>query len=58
MCMDKREEWMEWVDDKLHKYYDDLRSEMMSVPYYQQRAKDLLTGKIQLGEKTDSMLNK
>ena len=58
MCMDKREEWMEWVDDKLHKYYDTLRSEMMSVPYYQQRALDLLTGKIQIGATSDSGLRK
>ena len=58
MCMDRREEWMEWVDDKLHKYYDSLRSEMMSVPYYQQRAIDLLTGKVQIGASGDSGLKK
>lgn len=58
MCMDKREEWMEWVDDKLHKHYDELRSELMSVSYYQQRAIDLLTNKIKLGDKTDSGLTK
>lgn len=56
MCMDNREEWMKWVDDKLHKYYDTLRNEMMSVPYYQQRSLDLITGKINIGKSTDSIL--
>lgn len=56
MCMDNREEWMNWVDDKLHKYYDELRSELMSVDYYKQRAKDLLSGKITPNTPTDSGL--
>jgi cytidyltransferase-like protein len=45
MCMDNREEWMNWVDDKLHKHYDELRSELLSVDYYKKRAIDLISGK-------------
>lgn len=56
MCMDDREEWMNWVDDKLHKYYDELRSELMSVLYYGQRAKDLIAGTAALLAPTDSGL--
>ena len=56
MCMDNREEWMVWVDDKLHKYYDELRSELMSVDYYRQRAKDLLSGAVLPNAPTDSGL--
>jgi nicotinamide mononucleotide adenylyltransferase len=58
MCMDNREEWMEWVDDKLHKYYDELRNELLSVPYYKQRSIDLLTGKEHIGSPTSSNINK
>ncbi len=42
MCVDDREAWMEWVDDKLHKHYDELRSELMSVDYYKERAAELI----------------
>lgn len=41
MCLDDRESWMEWVDDKLHKHYDELRNELMSVEYYKERANEL-----------------
>lgn len=41
MCIDDRESWMEWVDDKLHKHYDRLRSELLSVPYYKERVQIL-----------------
>lgn len=34
MVEDNREEWMKWVDPKLHKLYDRLRSELMEVDYY------------------------
>lgn len=36
MVDDKREEWMALVNPKLHKMYDELRAELMSVPYYRQ----------------------
>ena len=45
LCIDDRESYFEWTDDKLHKYYDKIRGELMSVPYYKERAKDLLSGK-------------
>ena len=35
MVKDNRKEWMKWVDPKLHKMYDELRAELMSVPFYQ-----------------------
>ena len=41
MVLDKRREWMTWVDPKLHKLYDRLRNELMTVPYYQEIAKQL-----------------
>ena len=41
MVKDERKEWMKWVDPKLHKMYDELRSELMSVPFYQEMAKKL-----------------
>lgn len=34
MVEDKRKEWMEFVNPKLHKMYDELRSELMSVKFY------------------------
>lgn len=37
MVKDKREEWMKWVNPKLHKMYDRLRSELLSVPYYKEQ---------------------
>lgn len=41
MVKDNRREWMKWVDSKLHKMYDRLRNELMSVPFYQEMAKTL-----------------
>lgn len=41
MVKDNRREWMKWVDPKLHKMYDRLRNELMSVPFYQEMAKTL-----------------
>ena len=35
MVNDQRREWMKWVDPKMHKMYDRLRAELMSVPSYQ-----------------------
>ena len=36
MVFDRRKEWMKWVNPRLHKMYDELRSELMSVLYYQE----------------------
>lgn len=40
MVFDKRKEWMKWVNPKLHKMYDELRRELMTVPFYQEMTKD------------------
>lgn len=34
MVNDKRREWMKWVNPRLHKMYDELRRELMSVEFY------------------------
>lgn len=34
MVKDNRKEWMKWVDPKLHKMYDRLRSELLAVEFY------------------------
>lgn len=36
MVKDDRRGWMKWVDPKLHKMYDRLRNELMTVPFYQE----------------------
>lgn len=41
MVRDERKEWMKYVNPRLHKMYDSLRAELMSVPYYQELAKSL-----------------
>lgn len=41
MVEDKRKEWMSMVNPKLHKMYDRLRSELMSVPFYQNMLKEI-----------------
>lgn len=41
MVKDERREWMKWVDPKLHKMYDRLRNELMTVPFYQEMAKEV-----------------
>lgn len=41
MVKDDRKEWMKWVDPKLHKMYDELRAELMSVPFYQEMNKNM-----------------
>lgn len=41
MVRDDRKAWMRWVDPKLHKLYDRLRDELMTVPYYQEMARRL-----------------
>lgn len=35
MVDDNRREWMKWVNPRLHKMYDEIRNELMSVEYYQ-----------------------
>lgn len=37
MVLDDRREWMKWVNPKIHKMYDSLRSELMSISDYQAR---------------------
>ena len=39
MLEDNRKEWMKWVNPKLHKMYDELRSELLSVPFYRDQVK-------------------
>ncbi len=34
MVRDNRKEWMQWVNPKLHKMYDEIRRELMTVPFY------------------------
>lgn len=34
MVEDNRREWMKWVNPKLHKMYDELRNELMTVDFY------------------------
>lgn len=40
MAKDDRKRWMSYVNPKLHKYYDEIRSELMSIQFY----KDLEMG--------------
>lgn len=37
MVADSRKEWMKWVNPKLHKMYDELRRELMSVDFYEDK---------------------
>lgn len=37
MVADNRKEWMKWVNPKLHKMYDELRRELMSVNFYKDK---------------------
>ena len=41
MVRDDRREWMKWVDPRLHKMYDRLRAELMTVPFYRDMARKL-----------------
>lgn len=34
MVEDNRREWMRWVNPRLHKMYDEIRKELMTVPFY------------------------
>lgn len=41
MVRNNRKAWMKWVDPKLHKMYDRLRNELMTVKFYQDMEKRL-----------------
>lgn len=45
MVMDDRKEWMKWVNPKLHKMYDEIRRELMTVPYYKEMQIELMKDK-------------
>ena len=45
MVMDDRKEWMKWVNPKLHKMYDEIRRELMTVPYYREMQIELMEDK-------------
>ena len=45
MVMDNRKEWMKWVNPKLHKMYDEIRRELMTVPYYRKLQIELMKDK-------------
>lgn len=45
MVMDDRKEWMKWVNPKLHKMYDEIRRELMTVPYYREMQIGLMKDK-------------
>ena len=45
MVEDKREEWMQFVNPRLHKMYDEIRSELLGVPFYQEMKTQLMGGK-------------
>ena len=40
MVEDKRKEWMQYVNPRLHKMYDEIRSELLSVDYYKNMLKE------------------
>lgn len=42
MVIDDRKEWMKLVNPRLHKMYDELRRELMGVPFYQEMKANLM----------------
>lgn len=46
MVEDDRKKWMEWVNPKLHKMYDEIRRELMSVPFYQNMHMEIMAEKV------------
>ena len=42
MVKNDRKTWMKWVDPKLHKMYDRLRNELMTVEFYQRLERKLM----------------
>lgn len=45
MVQDKRREWMELVNPKLHKMYDELRNELLTVDFYRNKLNQTLNPK-------------
>ena len=41
MVEDRRKEWMELVNPRLHKMYDELRNELMTVEFYKNMLKEV-----------------
>lgn len=41
MLKDERKEWMQHVSPKMHKMYDSLRAELMSIEFYQKKLEEL-----------------
>lgn len=37
MLKNDRKEWMKWVDPKLHKMYDEIRNELLTVDFYREQ---------------------
>ena len=60
MAKDDRKKWMSLVNPRLHKMYDVLRAELMSVPFYQELSKNQLkrSQKISYKEKEKETMNK
>lgn len=46
MVRNDRRKWMKWVDPRLHKMYDVLRDELMTVPFYQEMERRLFAEEI------------
>lgn len=42
MVDDNRKEWMKWVNPKLHKMYDELRRELLSVDFYKSKVQNTI----------------
>lgn len=51
MMFDHRKEWMRMVNPKLHKMYDELRSELMAVPFYKEKYETVLNWNAQFMER-------
>ena len=45
MMLDDRRKWMEMVNPRLHKMYDELRRELMNIPFYKDQLQKLLSKK-------------
>ena len=45
MMLDDRRKWMEMVNPRLHKMYDELRRELMNIPFYKDQLQNLLSKK-------------
>lgn len=43
MAKDDRKKWMSLVNPRLHKMYDELRAELMSVPFYKEQRNDTVS---------------